>query len=234
MPTAKPRYDGDGSWKTRYYTEAQWDGVCEQARRGLRRFYPDKGAKAQGGFADPADLWADQLLSEAHDVLSNTEWTLRRLTKEEMRAEQQHTFAALRRAEKCLSGTSHDLTILLGADADLRACCDQITALIQQFDRVGKDIPNLPKARKIRDIQHDAAMEIAVRILRDLKRRGISTAATAGADAKKPSAAVVILRVIGDALGLRLADATWKTIVTRARNVPPVRRPRRATKPART
>lgn len=87
MTTAKPRYDGGGDWKNRQYDQATWEALGERVRKKLRRFYPDKNAKAEPPFAHPADDWANYLLAESESVLSMELWLRLRLTKAELRAE---------------------------------------------------------------------------------------------------------------------------------------------------
>ena len=224
MTTPKPRYDSDGSWKNRQYDEAGWEKVKERLRRDLRPFHPDKNAQATPPFGHPADTWANILLAESEDVLSLEQWLFRRLTKAELRAEQADILKTLKKAERCLGRLSYDLDIMLGVDADIRGCCDKIRELTPRLEAAEATINQLPRAKKLRDIQHDAAVEMAVRVLRILKNDGISIAATANKDSPRASNAVRILKIIGDAIGLPLSEVTWKDIIIEAKpSIPPRR-----------
>lgn len=224
MPTATPRYDSDGSWKTRQYSEEEWEAISERIRKKLRRFYPDKNAKPDPPFGHSADGWANGLLDDAESAVSMMLWLSRRLTNEELRAEKDHALATLKKADQCLSNLSHDLNIMLGVAADVLGCRDKIREIMPRLEAAGVAIDRLPKAKKPRDAQHAAAVEMAIRVLRVLKAYGVSTAATAGADSGRTSDAVQILKIIGDEIGLPLAETTWKNIIIKAKPSLPVRR----------
>lgn len=224
MPTAKPRYDGGGDWKRRLYGEAEWEKIGERIRKKLRRFYPDKNAKADPPFGHPADGWANGLLSEAHSAVSMMLWLRRRLTNAELQAERKDLLRTLNKADKCLSNLSHDLDIMLGVDADVRGCRDKVRELIPRVKATEDAIAKLPKAKKLRDAQHDAAVEMAIRVLRELKKCGVSTAATADTDLGYISDAVKILKILGDEIGLTLAETTWKNVIIKVKPSLPIRR----------
>lgn len=224
MPTAKPRYDSGGDWKNRQYTEAEWEELKERLRKKLRDFYPDKNAEADPTFGHPADSWVNCLLAEADSAVSLMLWLRLRLTNEELRAERKDLLSTLNKADKCLSNLSHDLDIMLGVDADVLGCRDKIRELVPRIEAAEAAISRLPRARKLSDAQHQAAVEMAIRVLRILKSYGISPAATADADLGYFSDAVRILKIIGDELGLALAESTWKDAIIKAKqSVPDLR-----------
>lgn len=218
MPTAKPHYDSGGKWKHRRWSEVEWEEVQKRLQEKLRPFYPDKNAKADPPFGHPADGWANFLLSEAWGAVSMMLWLRRRLTNEELRAERKDLLSTLNKADKCLSKLSHDLDNMLGVDADVLGCRDKIRELIPRVEATEATIAKLPRAKKLRDAQHDAAVEMAVRVLR-VKNHGLSTAATADAGLGYFSDDVQILKIIGDEIGLRLAETTWKDIILEAKKL---------------
>lgn len=224
MPTAKPRYDGGGDWKSRLYDEATWEAISKRVREKLRPFYPDKNAKADPYFGHPADAWANGLLGNAESAVSMTLWLSLRLTNAELRAEKDHVLATLNKADQCLSNLSHDLNIMLGVDGGVLGCRDKIREIVPCLEAAGATIDRLPKAKKLRDAQHAAAVEMAVRVLRVLKAYSVSTAATADTVSGCASDAVQILKIIGDEIGLWLAEATWKGIIIKAKPSLPIRR----------
>lgn len=217
MPTAKPRYDGDGSWKFRKFSKTEWDELGEKIRQKLRLYYPDKNAVVDPNFGHPADEWANILLSEAESSVSTMLWLHRRCTKAELRAEQADVWAALKKAEKSLSNLSHDFDVMLGVDADVLGCRDKLRELIPRVDSAKVAIARLPRATKLEDAQADACVEMAIRVLGVWKGRGGSMAATADTDLGRASDAVKILKILGDGLGLRLAERTWVTHITDAK-----------------
>lgn len=224
MPTAKPRYDGGGDWKHRHFDQDEWEAISERIRKKLRCFYPDKNAKADPPFGHPADEWANYLLDESKGTVSLELWLRRRLTNAELRAERKDLLNTLNKADKSLSNLSLDLKKMLGVDADIRGCRDKIEEFMQRLEDAGATIDRLPKARKLRDVQHSAAVEMAVRVLRILKQYGVSTAATAAAGQGRASDAVQILKILGDAIGLPLSEVTWKGIIIEAKpSIPPRR-----------
>lgn len=220
MPTAKPRYDSGGKWKHRQWSEVEWEETKKHLRKKLRPFYPDKNAKADPPFGHPADEWANSLLDEAEGAISMMLWLRRRLTNEELRAERKDLLSTLNKADKRLSKLSHDFDIMLGVDADVLGCRDKIRELIPRVEATEATIAKLPRAKKLRDAQHDAAVEMAVRVLR-VKNHGLSTAATADADLVYFSDDVQILKIIGDEIGLRLAETTWKNTILEAKKLTP-------------
>lgn len=235
MPTAKSRYDSGGEWKYRHYDEAEWEELKNKLRVKLRGFYPDKSAEdgdvgadteAQAGFdsvqanptfGHPADAWVNSLLAEAEGAVSMMLWLRLRLTNEELRAERQDLLNTLNKADKCLSTLSHDLDIMLGVDADVLGCRDKIRELVPRIEAAEAAISRLPRARKLSDAQHQAAVEMAIRVLRILKDYNISTAATADVNFGYISDAVRILKIIGDELGLVLEPLTWRGIIIKAK-----------------
>lgn len=217
MPTAKPAYDSGGGWKNRHYDEAEWEELKERLRKKLRDFYPDKNAEAHPPFGHPADSWVNYLLAEAEGAVSMMLWLSLRLTKGKLRAERKDLLNTLNKAEECLSKLSHDLDIMLGVDADVLGCRDKIRELVPRIEAAEASINRLPRAKKLSDAQHDASVEMAIRVLRVLKGYGISPAATADADLGYFSDAVMILKIIGDELGLVLAETTWKIAIFKAK-----------------
>lgn len=221
MPTAKPRYDSGGDWKLRQFDRDEWVALEKRIQKKLRPFYPDKNAKKVPKFGHPADGWANYLLSEAWGAVSMMLWLRRRLTNEELRAERKDLLSKLNKADECLSKLSHDLDIMLGADADVLGCRDKLRKLIQRVEATEATIARLSMAKKPRDAEHEAAVEMAIHVLRVLKDHDLSTAATADADLGYFSDAVQILKIIGDEFGLVLAETTWRDTILKAKQATP-------------
>jgi len=220
--TAKPRFDSDEQWKYRHHTYEEWEALKLCLQTKLKPFYPDKKAKATPPFAHPAVTWANYLLDEAESVLSMTMSLGLRLTNDELRAERSDVLTTLKKADWSLGHLSPDLDRMLGVDADVLGCGDMIRKLISRFEATGVVINQLPKARKRRDVQHAAAVEIAIRVLRILKGEGVSIAATTAAGQGRTSVAIQILKIIGDELRLPLSEVTWKDIIRKAKpSIPP-------------
>lgn len=209
MPTAKPKYDKDGSWKEpRQFDEAGWEQAKQALQKKLRPFFPDWDAKVDPTFGHPADEWANSLLAEAWSAVSMMLWLRLRLTNEELRAERTDVLAILRKCDQSLSTLSHDFVCLLGIEADVLGCRDKVRALIPFIEATQASIAQLPRARRLREVKHKAAVEMATRVLRALKDSGLSIKATARN--------VKILKAIGDTIGLVLSEVTWKDIIIKA------------------
>ena len=221
MPSAKPAYDSDGSWKYRQFAPAEWESLTKRLQAKLRPFYPDKSATDDETFGHPADGWSNYLLNECESAVSMMLWLRRRRTNEELRAEREDLLRTLNKALNSLSTVSHDLDILFGGDADLLGVCDKIKELIQPIEASEAKIANLPKATTPKDANHSAAVKMAIRALRILKGEGGTVAATADKDLNYISEAVQILKIIGDELGLKLDETTWKKAIIKAKKAAP-------------
>lgn len=221
MPTAKPRYDSDGSWKRRQFSASEWDDLEARIRKKLRPYYPDKNATADSTFGHPADGFANAMLSEAESAISMILGLRLRLTNEELRAERTDVLIALTKAEYCLSNLSHDFDIMLGVDADVRGCRDKLRELIPRVEGADAAIRRLSRAKRLTEAQAEAAVAMAIGVLRIWKGHGGSTGATADVSFDRTSDAVKILKILGDGLGLCLAEKTWVTSIGKAKQKAP-------------
>ena len=217
MPSAKPAYDIDGSWKYPQYSTAAWSALEIRVRSGLRPLYPDENAVSEPAFGHPADEWANYLLDTAHRAISGTLWKLSRLTNAELHAEKLDLLTTLRRSAKSLGAISHDFEILLGINADTQGTRDQLLVLIEQIETGTSKIANLPIAIKVKDARNAAALEMAIQCLRIFKRHGGKISSTADMDLGYVSNAIKVLKVLGDELGLPLSQPTWKRVISKAK-----------------
>lgn len=216
MPSAKPVYDTDGHWKHRQFNPAEWSALTERLQRDLKPFYPDQQADACPEFGDPFDAWVNALLAEAWGAVSGAfSWGLR-LSNEQLQAEQRDTLKTLEKAARVLGDMSFDLDRLLGVDADVLDTKDRILALIPYVESAAMSITEQPKAFQRKQVDHAAAVEMAIRVLRVYKASGGRVSATADMDTECVSDAIKILAIIGEALGLVLSPATWRGVVSDA------------------
>ncbi|MBW8470853.1 MAG: hypothetical protein K0M67_21490 [Thiobacillus sp.] len=212
MTRAKPRYDGGGGWKLKQYTEEQWTRIEIRVSRELASFCPVKNASE-----DELKQWVHVTLSEASDALGTMYWHTQRLTNEELRAERQDLLKVLREAHSRLSSVSHDLELMLAVGADVLGTRDKLVELMRFVEMNDAAIDQLPRARRAIEIRHEAALEMAVRVLRVFKEYGGDITATADTDRNYISDSVQILRIVGEALGLPFDPTTWKQTLTQAR-----------------
>jgi hypothetical protein len=217
MPSAKAVYEPDEGWKHRQCDSAQWDALGVRLRQKLRPFYPDKAAVECETFGHPADAWVNYSLSAAWSSISIIYGLGLRLTKEQIAVEQQDILATLQKAVRVLSSVSPDVDRLFGVDADVLGTRDKILKLVPFVEASKTQINSLPKALKRNEADRAAAVEVAIRVLRIFKDHGGRISATADADHILVSDAVSILQILGDELGLCLSPATWKKVVTAAK-----------------
>lgn len=217
MPTATPPYDPERSGHSRRYSQAEWDELQKRVSRELRPLYKDKDAVADPTFGHAADEWASKLLHMAESEVSTTNWIRWRFTNEQLRAEQADLLKILQKAETRLERMSRDLNNLLDSDIDVLECRDRIRELIPHVKATRGKISKLPKAGHRQKVQHEAAVKMTVQVLRLLETYGMQASATADKDLGYISDAVRILKIIGDALELRLDETTWKVIIIEAR-----------------
>ncbi|MBI3919003.1 MAG: hypothetical protein HY322_18580 [Betaproteobacteria bacterium] len=201
--------------RDRDYNAHQWGNLSKDLQEKLFRFYPDKSATTDPTFGHPANAWANGLRDEAWSAISLMLSLRLRTPREQLKIEHLSLLKSLKASFTKLDHLSRDLDGLLGVGADVSGCRDKLKELIPRVDAAGDAISRLPNARKMRAAQHEAAIEMAIVVLRDLKNMGISTAATESSDAVK------ILKIIGDCLDLVLTPLTWKDIIIKAKKARP-------------
>jgi hypothetical protein len=215
MPTAKARYLGDGSGEL-------LSDFSHQLKEELRSFYQGKNANPDlGEWVEPADAFVEEILSEAWWAKSALHVQEYEITKAEVRAEHVDLLKSLRAIEYKLRNLSPDLDRLLGIDADPLGCADQIALMAQHVITASADVARLSKAKKPVEKQHDIAVELAIRVLRVLQVYGIPAAATGDAYFAYTSNAVKILKLIGDDLGIKRDQLTWRDTIIKAKQQAP-------------
>jgi hypothetical protein len=220
MPTAKAQYDCFGEKKSQKYnfSQQEWDDLRQRVRRELRSLYPhNNDVDDDPTFGHPADAWASRLLEVAHTEVSTWWWLEERLTNEELRAEQADILRALEKAKVSLSEMSYDLHNLLDSEVDVLECRDLIAVIIPHIKELPGKISALDRAKKYLEVQHKAALRMTVEVVRFLENDGTPVIATANKYHDRFSDAVKILKVLGDALKLRLDETTWRDRISEAR-----------------
>jgi hypothetical protein len=214
MPTAKPRYIGDGAGET-------LNDFSSELRSTLREHFPDKRAQDDPVFGHPADAFVSHILAEAWRAKADLHWQSFEGTKAELRAERNDLLKLATELEGKLRKISLDLDRLLGIDADSLGCADKLIELIQHVKAAEQAIDRLPRLSRKDEKDHRAAVEMTIRVLRALKEYGISPTATADADFGYASAAVRILKLIGDDIRLVLSEVTWRDIIIEVKDSTP-------------
>lgn len=210
MPTAKPRYKGDGAGML-------IPDFSDALRNKLREFYPDKEVTPDLHLGNPTDDFVNGILAETWWAKSELFWQDFGCTKQEIRAEHSDLLKCLRNCEEKLRNLSPDFDRLLGVEADPFGCADKIKELIWHMENAEQAIEYLPTAQKPAEKRHDVSIELAVRVLRVLKEYGIPPSATHDAGLGFTSDAIKILKFIGDDIKLERGELTWRTTIIEAK-----------------
>jgi hypothetical protein len=229
MTTAKPRYVGDGAGKLpRDFTYA--------LKSILQTYYPQQAPIACPHFGQPADVFVNEVLAAARPSIAELMWLTMDLTKQELRAEQVDILNCLKTARNKLRTLSTPLSVLLDIEADPLEAADNLDALICQMEPNVLKIDELPKKR-LKGGKHDIAVEMTICVSRVLNTYGICISATHssytrmaditdsaydGNDVSQyTSDAVKILKAIGDDIGLKFVEPTWRDIIIEAKSIDP-------------
>jgi hypothetical protein len=210
MPTAKPRYIGNG-------TGNKLSDFSIELRGKLREFYPDKNAEEDPVWGHPADTFVSHILNEAWWAKSELHWLFFEGTKAELRAEHNDLLSRVTELENRMRNISSDFDRLLGNDADPLGCAEKLAELARNIERAGNAIGSMPRAKRPDEKQHYVAVELAIRVLNTLKGYGIKPAATGDAYFGYTSDAIRILKLIADDIKLILDELTWRDIVIEAK-----------------
>ena len=215
MPSAKAPYDKNVIWKYRQFSDADWLEMTQRLKTKLTPLYPVIATTPE--IEEAKSVWVSRLQREAHSAISTVLWHTRRRTNEELRAECNDLLGVLNKAADCLNTLSYDFDILLGVDVDVLGVRDKILKLIPTIEASKAKIAKLPRAKNIKDAQHDAAMEMAIGCLRVVKEYGGEVSGTLVPEFERTSPAIQILKILGNELGLVLSESTWKKAVARAK-----------------
>ena len=218
MPSAKPPYDRDESWKQhKTYTCEQWDAVIARLLPKLRVFYPNQSAPVDPTWGHPADDWSRTMIQVAHETVSGVRGQNRRRTNEELRAEQDDLLKSLSAAADKLGKVTDDLSKLFAPGADVLGTRDMLLKLIAAIEPATDARNRLPEALKPKEVNGLAALEMAIECLRRLSLAGGKVSATANPAHGNSSDAVKMLKILGDEFGLCFAVTTWRTTVSKAK-----------------
>jgi len=220
MPSGKARYNAPPTFTELIDSGAEDPKLIEfsdDQKQRLKSFYPDKNVESDPVWGDSADEFVDQLLFEAQDTVSFLQDSELWLTKEDLKAEQANLLKTLKSASDKLRRLSPGFDRLLGVDATPEACADELDKMITHVEATRDVIKKLPRKLRGAEIKHHFAIEMISRVLRVLEDYGIEIAATADLDLKYISDSVIILKIIGDVVGLGYSETTWRDIISKTR-----------------
>lgn len=180
MPSGKARYTG---WKP------ELRDVPPGLKQKLIALCPDPDP-------DRADEFAECIIAHARRALSTVADHGLDLSQPDLRAERESLLRVLEMAIPKLRNMSRDLDRILNSEADPLGCADTIDKLIEHLKAAAPE--SIDRKPRLDEVQRDAAVEMAIGILRVAKEYDIAPAATASADFDTSSPAVSLLKVVGE------------------------------------
>lgn len=220
MPSGKARYNAPQSFAdiVRSGQEAPISDFSDKLQQEIETFYPGKDTKAETHEENSAEIFSRRILAEAHWAIAELEEVRLSLTKQDLKAEWEDLRAILERARDRLRSLSPDFDLLLGIDANPFGLADSLDAMIKRVDEAGRLIDERPQKPRATGQRHEIAMEMAIRVLRVAKEHGMRVSASGSSHyPEQTSKAVLLLKAIGDDIGLRLGKLTWRNIVAEAK-----------------
>jgi hypothetical protein len=208
MPSAKPRYKGDG-------LGAPARDFSEKLKKKLRALYPGKRQTADSAWGDTADRFVEEVLDAAREVFGVLHRHAQELEKQDIRAERDDLAKTLHAAETKLRSVSLELDQMLGREARPRDCADEIALLVAQLECIAPQIDALPRKRRCVEQEYEAENTLALHVLPVLQSYDIRPAATGNPSLDNASPAIEILSAIGTDIGIVRSIATWREIVRR-------------------
>lgn len=212
MPTVTPKYKGWGEGKL-------LKDFTKDLKSELRSYYPHQEATSDPYGRHPADNFVEAVLASARGAIAQRHWMTFDLTKDEFRAEQADMLKRLNGLLDRLENISLSFERLLDVDSDRFGTINKIKEFIEAIERTGPIIERMPKSERPREKHHKIAVRLAVDVLRTLAGYGIANNATA--TDLYVSNSVKILKAIGDDIGLRLAETTWRDSIIEAKQAAP-------------
>ena len=199
----------------------------------LRGYYPEQNDVAALSFGHPADEFVSRVLVSARPILAKLYWIEFETTNQTLRATQAELLGQLKRLcklSKKLRKLPPEYSLLLSPKAVPLDWADTIDSMLLHFKAADKLInPSVaedmgpPIKTKQRGVKKYAVLvEMAVDVLRILKKYGIAAKATGGGEFDYKSKAVQILEAIGGDVNDRPPSAaTWRHIIVRAKSQAP-------------
>lgn len=132
------------------------------------------------------------------------------VSKEDARAELHRVAQQLSETEKMLRTLSHEVDVLLGAEADPLGCADSIQALMARFEQAASELEPLYAGESRSKRERQLMLDVCVQVAGVLKNYGIGVSATAVVELEQASVAVRCCRAVGDLAGLVRSPATWR------------------------
>lgn len=176
-------------WKLkRTYTTEEWKELQADLLEQLEPLFPEEDrAELLAWYerADPAEIApsivdsVNAILDAAYRAISTTRWLRNRRTNRELQNEKNAALSALQSACDSLSKLSGDFRNLLPLKLDVDEFQKQVEvmrAYIEAVD-IGAELKpvtgRLARCRKPREVDHEAAREMALAVLRVMKDAGI-------------------------------------------------------------
>lgn len=196
MPTSKPRYQGDGRFiRLPYFSQQLKNVLCD--------FCVSKGID---------DAFVEVLLGAASWAIPELADMRRGMTRDELRAERNDLLKTLHGAASKLRSISVELDRLLPVASDPLGTADKIDELIAAIDHAD----DLTPCKKPNEWLHRIAVEMTLRCIMVMETCDIKPSSTYDDTRQKPSDTLVLLKAIGDDIGLEYSYMTWRHITMEA------------------
>ena len=215
MPSGKARFNRP---PTRIGENIEIIDCGPSIRLALQSFSPrheaEQGAQAQYSkreFIERVIVAADWAVYAIRDARLS-------LTKQDLQAERDNVLITLETTRDKLRSLSPDFDRLLGIDADPLGCADSLHALILKVIDSNYKIAKHPNKLKAIESKHAISIELAMRVLPIAKEYGIIISASGSANYPgSESEAVKLLKVVGDAIDLKLEVLTWRNVIAKVK-----------------
>lgn len=186
-------------------------------RKKLHNYAPQKSATAFDMIEHPGDRFVEDILNAAGNAAADMVWALSEVNKQGLIAEQKNALKAVQATTEKLRRLSQPLVNLLEVGADPMGVADQLEKLAGQLEATEIQLKGLTRVARPVEAHHKIALELAPRVLSVLEEYGLSIGATYDKDVTSPSDAVVVLKLVGDDIGLCLSEVTWRDIVAKSK-----------------
>lgn len=200
----------------------------ESVQRQLRNFCPHEESEADEHPLEVQIPFANAVLAEARWAFGALDNAKRHTTKEDTRAEMDSVVRLGKRFSAVLRRLSPDADRQFGVDADPLGVADKVDVLVKQVDVLVKqgelgriELNSQKRKRRFDEMQNAIGLELAIRVLRVAKEYGLKVTACGQMEFAYASTAVKLMKCIGDDIGLRLAELTWRDFVIRAKKEAP-------------
>jgi len=210
MATPKPRYTDSAPIKRRKIKDNLRSRLLDLCPDNLDDTFPE-------AFGSEKESLVDEIMVEAAWAIDELSEIDQEITSQVLGAIRRDLLDKLAKCQKKLQTLIPEYEGLLDIETTpikLSNALDPVISAIQSTDKPIADL-----GRSLSRVEKDAAVatEISVRIMKVLQDYGIKISATKSMEFDYVSTAVVILDTVGEAIGLKRHQTTWRDIILKAK-----------------